>query len=275
MTSYDHKNKQVTRHLGESYGRFSEKYISYVEPVLQSFAVEMCHIVTKIKGSRVVDLATGTGLVARALAEANLSVIGVDVAFGAVQSADRLSPGQVAYVAGDAHTLSFKTGCVDHVTCGLGLSHFSDVLTALREIRRILRPGGHMLASAWSNNFEIPSFSNVVDLLFRYLADVDSPLKDALDEKAWGNPETACAVLVQAGFKNIHVSTIPFSDTFRSPQDAVDYALAWPPIRSLLMLLDQTDRERMCEEAVIAVAKNNNLNQWGDIYYYQAVNPIM
>ncbi len=272
MASYDNRNKQVTRYLSESYGRYSEEYV-HLEPSLQPIAVETCRLVSKARGSRVLDLATGTGLVARALEEANLSVIGVDVAFGAVLSAHRLSLGQAAFVAGDAHTLPFRSGCVDHVTCGLGLSHFADILTALAEIRRILCPGGHMLASAWGNNFEIPSFSSVVDLLYQYLADVDNPSKGALDEKTWGDPASGCTVLEQAGFENIRVSTIPFSDTFRDIGEALDYALAWPTNRSLLMLLDPTDRERVCEEAVLAIAKHNNLSQGGDIHYYQAINP--
>ncbi len=273
MKSNDLNANLITKYLGESYGRYAEEYVKFLEPTLKSIASEMCRLMNRSQGKLVVDLATGTGLVARLLEQSKFTVIGVDVALGAMQSAYKLSLGKSLFIVGDAHILPIKNSCVDHVTCGLGLSHFSDVKTALREVRRILRPGGHMLASAWGNNFSIPSFSIVVELLYQYLENVDNPLKNALDEKTWGDPENGCTILEKVGFKNVQVITVPFTDTFQDPSEAFDYALAWPPISSLLNLLKPTDREKMCSEGLLSITRQNDLSQGGDIYYYQAMNP--
>jgi 2-polyprenyl-3-methyl-5-hydroxy-6-metoxy-1,4-benzoquinol methylase len=90
----------LTKRFADAYGRHAEIYVSILEPTLQPIADEIQRIVMRDARTRVLDLATGTGLLARAIARANTSVIGVDIAYGSLITAQRLSMGQIPFVLG-------------------------------------------------------------------------------------------------------------------------------------------------------------------------------
>ena len=101
-------------------------------------------------GDRVLDLATGTGLVAREacrLAQPGGLVVGLDISPGMLAVARRLMhthPGLVLTRA-DAEMLPVGDGGFDMVTMGYALRHLSDLDRAFAEFRRVLRPGGRLL----------------------------------------------------------------------------------------------------------------------------------
>src|SRR5262249_34699897 len=87
---------------------------------------------------RVLDFATGTGAIARAAARTGAEVVALDLSHGMLIVAQRLSPRSMCFVRGDASLLPFASGIFDAMTCGLSLSHFTDVPTVLAEVRRTL-----------------------------------------------------------------------------------------------------------------------------------------
>jgi demethylmenaquinone methyltransferase/2-methoxy-6-polyprenyl-1,4-benzoquinol methylase len=96
--------------------------------------------------SRVLDLATGTGLVAQAaldLGAAPARVVGLDPSPGmlAVNRARRALP----LVRGQAEQLPFAAGAFDLVTMGYALRHVADLGALFRECRRVLAPGGRVV----------------------------------------------------------------------------------------------------------------------------------
>ena len=105
---------------------------------------------------RVLDVGTGTGTAARAIAlrwpEAN--VIGVDIADGMVAEARRLLPSELAdrvrFETADAAALPFPDGAFDLVT-------LANVIPFFDEIDRVLAPGGHV-AFAWSVGPDTPIY---------------------------------------------------------------------------------------------------------------------
>lgn len=108
--------------------------------------------VNAIPGSWVLDVATGTGLVARELARRrNVRVVGLDQsepmlrrgieAVGAAGPADR-----IAFVEGRAERLPFPDGAFDAVTFTYLLRYVDDPAATLAELARVLRPGGTMAA---------------------------------------------------------------------------------------------------------------------------------
>lgn len=92
------------------------------------------------KGSRLVDLATGTGDFCRELAENGYQSVGADFSFGMLASARTAEP----LVQGDGLNLPFATGSVDGVTCGFALRNFVDLGQVFAELGRIVRPGGRI-----------------------------------------------------------------------------------------------------------------------------------
>ena len=107
-------------------------------------------------GERVLDAACGTGLVTLPAAEAvgaSGSVVGTDISDAMVahvqREADARGLSQVSATRGDAEQVDFPDSSFDAALCALGLMYVADPLMALEEMRRVLRPGGRMVAAVW------------------------------------------------------------------------------------------------------------------------------
>jgi demethylmenaquinone methyltransferase / 2-methoxy-6-polyprenyl-1,4-benzoquinol methylase len=92
------------------------------------------------RGSRVLDLACGTGDLCRELDAAGLTPFGVDLSFGMLAAARTNAP----LAQGDALRLPVRDGAVDGVTCGFALRNLVDLAPFFAELRRVLRPGGRI-----------------------------------------------------------------------------------------------------------------------------------
>jgi demethylmenaquinone methyltransferase/2-methoxy-6-polyprenyl-1,4-benzoquinol methylase len=105
--------------------------------------------VTAIPGSWVLDVASGTGLVAQELARKNLRVVGVDqspamLRRGVTSIRSRGLQEQVHLAMGQAQALPFADETFDAVTFTYLLRYVDDPGATLRELARVLRPGGVM-----------------------------------------------------------------------------------------------------------------------------------
>jgi ubiquinone/menaquinone biosynthesis C-methylase UbiE len=105
-------------------------------------------------GARVLDVACGTGIAARTVAPrvgARGRVVGLDLSPAMLSVARRvgLPPGAapVAWVRGSAQALPFPAPTFDLVLCQQGLQFFPNGAAAVREMRRVLRPGGRAVIS--------------------------------------------------------------------------------------------------------------------------------
>ena len=95
-------------------------------------------------GDRVLDAACGTGDLALADHRAGaLEVTGLDFSTRMLERARRKAPG-IRFVEGDMLALPFADGAFDSATVGFGVRNVSDLDLALRELRRVLRPGGRL-----------------------------------------------------------------------------------------------------------------------------------
>lgn len=95
---------------------------------------------------KVLDVATGTGLVARAAGDlvANpRQVVGLDPSRGMLMESRKWKP--YALVQGLGETLPFRNDCFDFVSNGYGLRHILDLEYTFREYQRVLKPGGRLL----------------------------------------------------------------------------------------------------------------------------------
>ena len=104
-------------------------------------------------GERVLDVACGTGVIARLAAEQvgpTGSVTGIDVAPDMIEVA-RATPAPtgppIEWRVGDATSLPFADESYDAVLCQMGLMFIPDRLAAVREMRRVLKPGGRIVVS--------------------------------------------------------------------------------------------------------------------------------
>jgi len=122
-------------------------------------------IVANWNPNKVVDLATGTGDLALALAKAlpKSEIIGAD--FSEEMLAIAKSKGVPQVIAADAVALPFANGSFDCVTIAFGLRNISDSSAALREMARVLTSAGHLLVM----EFSLPSMSTLRSVYRFYL----------------------------------------------------------------------------------------------------------
>jgi demethylmenaquinone methyltransferase / 2-methoxy-6-polyprenyl-1,4-benzoquinol methylase len=104
-------------------------------------------------GERVLDVATGTGDLAyaeRAAVGPDGQVVGVDSCVAMLEVARGRHGGAVDFQEGDAMDLRFPDSSSDVITIGFGLRNVADRGQALREFRRVLRPGGRLMVLDFS-----------------------------------------------------------------------------------------------------------------------------
>lgn len=106
---------------------------------------------TSASPSRIVDLATGTGDVAFALARRlpQVSVTGLDLSEGMLDKAREKAAGMdtarnIRFVQGDCLATGLPDNCADVITIAYGVRNFADIAAGYREMMRILRPGGKL-----------------------------------------------------------------------------------------------------------------------------------
>lgn len=104
-----------------------------------------------VKPLRIVDLATGTGDVAFALARRlpEAAVTGLDLSEGMLDKAREKAAGSdaarnISFVQGDCLATGLPDACADVVTIAYGVRNFADIAAGYREMMRILRPGGKL-----------------------------------------------------------------------------------------------------------------------------------
>ncbi len=96
------------------------------------------------KDDLVLDVAAGTGHVARRLAPQVRTVVALDATRAMLEQGRAQAPGNVLFVQGDAAALPFLDGSFDVVVTRFAVHHFDDPAVQLAEMRRVLRPHGRL-----------------------------------------------------------------------------------------------------------------------------------
>ena len=139
----------------------------------QRWKARLVTLAAPVPGMRALDLASGTGDIASAFAEAGCEVTGLDVTLRMLQLA-RAKPAarRIAFVTGDMMALPFPDASFDLVTTGYGIRNVPRIETSIAEIRRVLKPGGQLL----SLDFNRPANPAVRWIYLTYLTIVGSAL---------------------------------------------------------------------------------------------------
>jgi demethylmenaquinone methyltransferase / 2-methoxy-6-polyprenyl-1,4-benzoquinol methylase len=126
--------------LGPTYDRYASLLSFGQDPRWRSFLVSLTDAGPE---STVLDVATGTGAVARELlAQKNCTVVGLDQSPEMLAEARRRLPEEVTLVEGNAERLPFEDASFDALTFTYLLRYVSDPPATLRELARVVRPGG-------------------------------------------------------------------------------------------------------------------------------------
>ena len=156
-------------------------------------------------GQRVLDVACGTGAVTRLAAERVGSagrVAGLDVNPDMLAAARGASPGtRIEWHEGSALALPFPDGSFDAVLCQQGLQFFPDRAAGLREMRRVLVPGGRLALSCWRSAEHQPGMRALEQALARHVGSGNA----ALPPLSLGDRETLRGLILGAGFRDARI----------------------------------------------------------------------
>jgi ubiquinone/menaquinone biosynthesis C-methylase UbiE len=158
---------QVTRSAAGVYEEF------FVPALFQPWARRVVNAAAIQPGHRVLDVACGTGVVARAAAEKvkpNGSVTGLDMNESMLEVAARKAP-WIEWRNGRAEALPFESNSFDAVVCQFGLTFFENPPLAIKEMERVLHPGGHLAVAVWAPIEKSPGYAQLADLLQRLFGD--------------------------------------------------------------------------------------------------------
>jgi ubiquinone/menaquinone biosynthesis C-methylase UbiE len=160
------------------------------------------------QGERVLDLASGTGSVARQVAPMvgrQGRVVAVDINPAMLAVGRAMSPpagAAIEWLEGNAIDLDLPDAAFDLVLCQQGLQFFPDRVGAAREMRRVLMPQGRVAISVWQTLARHP----VYEALFKATASHLGARMSAMDVSfSFGDPEQLRAVLRNGGFDRIDI----------------------------------------------------------------------
>jgi SAM-dependent methyltransferase len=185
-------------------------YESNVVPYMfRPFARELVARAAPQPGERVLDVACGTGVVARLVAllvGPTGSVTGLDLSPDMLAVARERAEAEglaITWREGNAATPPFEDGAFDLVLCHQGLQFFPDKPAALRELRRVLAPGGRALVSSWSPVATSPVNQILDDAAIKHLGFSPGAIPFGL-----GGAARLGALLREGGFTEVAVAPV-------------------------------------------------------------------
>jgi SAM-dependent methyltransferase len=242
-----HKNgpKNEQWHLSAQAAELYERYVArYILGPWAPLLVDVAHVGV---GDRVLDLACGTGVVARIAAQRVGSVgrvVAVDLnpAMVAVaRSLPRPAGPSIEWLERSALDLRLPDATMDVVLCQQGLQFFPDRALAMREMRRVLARGGRLALSVWTG---VGLYNGAVgDALTRFVSDT-AALQFCASRQVPANEEMQ-RLATEAGFSAVAVRVsridvhLPRLDKF-----TLDH-LSATPIAPLIAATDPATREKI------------------------------
>lgn len=180
-------------------------------------------------GERVLDLACGTGIVARQAAPlvgASGQVAALDInpaMLGVARSRPIPSGAAITWHEGNAMALPFSDGVFDLVLCQHGLQFFSDRAAALREMHRVLVPGGRALVIVLQALARHPVFEALMQSVALNLA---LPLSSVDTPFALSDAEELKILFKASGFKKVDIHSESSTVRFPEPERFVPLAVS-------------------------------------------------
>jgi demethylmenaquinone methyltransferase/2-methoxy-6-polyprenyl-1,4-benzoquinol methylase len=160
-------------------------------------------------GSRALDVATGTGDLAIALARRGGEVVGSDFSEGMLERARAKSP-QVRWEQANALALPYDDDAFDAATVGFGARNFSDLERGIAEMARVVRPGGRVVVLEITTPTKPPLstffslwFDRIVPLLGRVTGENQAYSYLPSSVKRFPAPRELGAVMARSGLRDV------------------------------------------------------------------------
>lgn len=224
----------------------------FVPALVGQYAPEVADAARVDEGARVLDVACGTGVVAREMLKRvgpTGRVVGIDPVPGMLEVAREIAPG-VEWRQGNAESLPFADESFDAVVSQFGLMFFMDRSQAIREMLRVLASAGRFAVAVWDSLENIPAYAEGAELFERIAG---QQAADALRAPfVLGDVDVLRRMFSEAGARAIEVTTHSGTGVFPSIRVMVEADLrGWLPVMGVNLSEAQIDQILTEAEAVL------------------------
>ena len=197
----DNPTGQVTASAADYYEQ------NFVPALFGSRTQALLDVAGVSAGHSVLDVGCGTGVLARDARQrmgGNGSVTGVDLNDGMIATAGRVAP-EIEWCAAPAESLPFEDGQFDRVVSQFALMFFGDRVAGLREMWRVLQPGGRLTVAVWDTLENTPGYAAMTALDERLFG--EEVANELVAPYSLGDKEDLQQLFAQAAIPDVHITT--------------------------------------------------------------------
>jgi ubiquinone/menaquinone biosynthesis C-methylase UbiE len=224
---------EMIDHLVDFFDRIAPAYDSWAGGQHERVAARLVDVAAPQKGEHVLDVGTGTGLVAHLVAPrvSPGSVIGIDLSEQMLAIARSKKSKNAQFLGMAAERLVFKPETFDLVTMGQALAYLGDPTDALAEAHRVLSPGGRLAVSCQRRSLS----TRAQDLFFQGLAPLArrhylSLPRYSSERARFGEPDVLPQILSGAGFEVTRVTEMVTGGRTRDAREWTDLMAGAGPL---------------------------------------------
>ena len=239
-------------------------YERYWQEQLEPAQTKLLDMANLQRGEAVLDVACGTGLISfRAAAQVGPAgeVLGTDISGQMVEHARAQAAlqnmRQMRFARMDAEDLRVPENHFNAALCGLGMMYFPHPLQALKEMKRVLRPGGRAVAAVWGRRAQC-GWADILAIVDARVKSEVCPLFFQL-----GTGDALAQIFLAAGFQEISQERISTILHYAAPEEACGAAFIGGPVALAHARFDERERQGAYADYLQAIARYRNGRGYG------------
>jgi ubiquinone/menaquinone biosynthesis C-methylase UbiE len=235
-------------YLAESYERFM------VPGLFAPWATYLVQRANPQLGEHVLDIACGTGIVARNVASrvGSLgSVVGLDANPDMIDMARLVAEQEhtvIEWHTGTAEQLPFPDEHFDLILCQFGLMFFTNRHAALQEMHRVLRKDGRLVLSVWQGLDRHPFYQTLHDVSLRHFGKSSVETVFSL-----GNSNKLRKLLTNSGFRQVEIEHMSITAHFPQPEEFLAWEIDINPAEAPAL----QNLDKKAQHAIMAAARQD------------------